>query len=423
MFFVSSCDLMTSLAIAFTTLPMPRDVIYDFGTASYGNTFTCSLQGFAVYVGSVLGIFSICILCVNYVCVIKFQLDSEKIKKYVEPTLYCLSMILALFPGITFWKAGLLNPQPYEPYCTSGSYPFGCAGDCIRGGDSEGPREKIVSFALRFYQLLVIVLGVLTVIISMATIVFSIRRIEMVVPTSGRLTNDNKTSNVLTIQQRPQVQSSEISRNCGDSFCPSEGKKDLDTEMTTHSTPELERKQSIRRKKIAIQACMYIAAFLLTWVFTVLAFCFRSSNVIAALKMIFQPLQGFFNAIIFVYHKVDNVKQLFPNISFWEATWFVLAHPNGVPEDVVISRLELVLLENTVHGPLRRFFGVHSSLPQEELSHQPSSPSKCINSVDNMLLDECSLSLSSNHNFIALETSIQEQPHRAAATSESNTTS
>jgi hypothetical protein len=426
MFFMSSCDLMTSLAITFTTLPMPCDVIYDFGTASYGNTFTCSLQGFAVYVGSVLGIFSICILCVYYLCVIKFQLDSEKIEKYVEPTLYCLSMILALFPGITFWKAGLLNPQPYEPYCTVGSYPLGCRiyqdpQGCIRGGDSD--IRGIDAILVPYFLFSVIVLGVLTVVISMATIVVSIRRIEMVVPTSGRLTNDNKTSNVLTIQQRPQVQSSEISRNCGGSFCPSEGKKDLDTEMTTHSTPELERKQSIRRKKIAIQACMYIAAFLLTWVFTVLAFCFRSSNVIAALKMIFQPLQGFFNAIIFVYHKVDNVKQLFPNISFWEAAWFALAHPNGVPEDVVISRLELILLENNVHRPLRRFVGIHTSSPQEELSHQPSSPSKCINSVDNMLLDECSLSLSSNHDFSALETSIQEKPHRAAATSESNTTS
>ncbi len=281
MFFVSSCDLMTSLAIAFTTLPMPRDVIYDFGTASDGNTFTCSLQGFAVYVGSVLGIFSICILCVYYLCVIKFQLDSEKIKKYVEPTLYCLSMILALFPGISFWKAGLINPQPYEPYCTVGSYPLGCRiyqdpQGCIRGGDSD--IRGIDAILVPYFLFSVILLGVLTVIISMATIVVSIRRIEM----------------ALTMARKDEGEQEE---NLNDHL------------LTYHQT-----------KKIAIQACMYIAAFLLTWVFTILAFCIRRSIVVAVLKMIFQPLQGFFNALIFVYHKVDNIKEAYPEYYFFEAT-------------------------------------------------------------------------------------------------------
>ncbi len=280
-----------------------------------------------------------------YVCVIKFQLDSDIIKKYVEPTLYCQSMILTLFPGISFWKTGLINPQPYEPYCFVGSYPFGCAGDCIRGGDSEGPRKMILTFALRYYLFLVIVLGLLIVGMSMAIILVSIRRKERAVLTTTRLMNDNKTSNVLTVQQRPHApQPFGISRNCDGSFCPSGEGKDLDTEMT-YSTPALERAQSIRRKKITFQACMYILAFLLTWVFPVLTFCIRRSIVIAVFKMIFQPSQGFFNAIIFVYHKVNNFQEAYPRYSFFEATWKVLRHPEEVP-DTMVKGCELLHLKS-----------------------------------------------------------------------------
>ena len=43
-FGLSIADCFTSLAIALTTIPMPKDVIYPFEMPSYGNILTCEVQ-------------------------------------------------------------------------------------------------------------------------------------------------------------------------------------------------------------------------------------------------------------------------------------------------------------------------------------------------------------------------------------------
>ena len=43
-FGLSLVDCFTSLAIALTTIPMPKDVIYPFEMPSYGNVVTCEIQ-------------------------------------------------------------------------------------------------------------------------------------------------------------------------------------------------------------------------------------------------------------------------------------------------------------------------------------------------------------------------------------------
>ena len=43
-FGLSLADCFTSLAIALTTIPMPKNVIYPFEMPSYGNILTCEVQ-------------------------------------------------------------------------------------------------------------------------------------------------------------------------------------------------------------------------------------------------------------------------------------------------------------------------------------------------------------------------------------------
>ena len=47
----SICILVASSAIAFTTIPMPKDVIFDYAGKSYGNVTTCTIQGLAYLFG------------------------------------------------------------------------------------------------------------------------------------------------------------------------------------------------------------------------------------------------------------------------------------------------------------------------------------------------------------------------------------
>eukprot|EP00979_Chaetoceros_neogracilis_P013567 scaffold3909_cov180-Chaetoceros_neogracile.AAC.1 len=56
---MSSADCLTSLAIALTTIPMPKDIIYPFDMPSYGNIATCEAQGLIFIMGTGLA------LCMN----------------------------------------------------------------------------------------------------------------------------------------------------------------------------------------------------------------------------------------------------------------------------------------------------------------------------------------------------------------------
>ena len=66
MFLMSFCDMLASLAIALTTIPMPKDVIYPFKGRSYGNTATCVAQGLVYITGSAIVVGMNSILNVYY---------------------------------------------------------------------------------------------------------------------------------------------------------------------------------------------------------------------------------------------------------------------------------------------------------------------------------------------------------------------
>ena len=50
---LSIADCITSFVILLTTIPMPKNVIYPFALASYGNVATCEAQGLIYIIGNV----------------------------------------------------------------------------------------------------------------------------------------------------------------------------------------------------------------------------------------------------------------------------------------------------------------------------------------------------------------------------------
>eukprot|EP00554_Chaetoceros_debilis_P004495 CAMPEP_0194098196 /NCGR_PEP_ID=MMETSP0149-20130528/58253_1 /TAXON_ID=122233 /ORGANISM="Chaetoceros debilis, Strain MM31A-1" /LENGTH=180 /DNA_ID=CAMNT_0038784237 /DNA_START=282 /DNA_END=824 /DNA_ORIENTATION=+ len=48
MFGMSVADFLASIGMAFVTLPMPADMIYEFEGGSVGNQFTCNVQGLLI---------------------------------------------------------------------------------------------------------------------------------------------------------------------------------------------------------------------------------------------------------------------------------------------------------------------------------------------------------------------------------------
>ena len=76
-------------------------------------------------------------------------------------------------------------------------------------------------------------------------------------------------------------------------------------------------------------------------------------------RLIFRPLQGFFNAIIFINHKVRNFRKHHPSLlSFYEALKTVFDRREDDPEHIV-SNLTLVKRDAAVGGVRFAFDGHH----------------------------------------------------------------
>jgi len=322
LFVISFCDMLSSLAVALTTLPMPTDVIYSFEGPSYGNTKTCEAQGLVYATGNAIIINVSIILYIYYLAALRMKMPDHKFSKRIEPVLLSLAitMPLVLVPLLAM-RNKVVNPSPYVSFCFISSYPLHCNDpryedeQCIRG---EGGTKmfQYLLFACSF-------LVVTTLLISMALIIHFFWGIERA-------------------KKRREMRSTDILSTDPEDFLTDE-----DYELTNLMTK---------------QALMYFGAFLLTWSWTLLNFwkgwdkhgyvkyTIGDNCLFQTMFTIFHPLQGFYNLVIFFYHKIWSLRRK-SDIGAFEALILTFRSPGDVPLERVtnmthVNAIQLIELSN-----------------------------------------------------------------------------
>ena len=296
--FMSSADCLTSLMIALTTMPMPKDVIYPFQMPSYGNIATCEAQGFIFMMGNGLAFCMNGILNIYYLCTLRYNMTEKTFRCYLEIPLFIVSLaIFITLPSIALINQEL-NPDPTDPYCVPITYPVDCTKADNPECRGEGGRDT-------WYPATIAVgsLSFFTLMITMALVVHSFYRNERKLRKAVRDNHIKEGDEAYADLQYAQWSSGIITR----------------------------------------QALMYIAAFFITWIFGLVQISFftEPNDTLFVLRMIFQPLQGFFNLIIFAYHKVYIVLLSDEDVSFAEAVGIVFLHPDKMKELVFTLDLDL----------------------------------------------------------------------------------
>jgi len=93
---------------------------------------------------------------------------------------------------------------------------------------------------------------------------------------------------------------------------------------------------------ITRQAVMYIVAFVMSWIFGFLEYLWQEGAVnfsVHTLFMLFQPSQGFFNLIIFLYHKVYVLRSREEDMTLAKAIGIIVFRPKDMAEAKPISNL------------------------------------------------------------------------------------
>mmetsp|Transcript_17849 Transcript_17849/g.20337 ORF Transcript_17849/g.20337 Transcript_17849/m.20337 type:complete len:472 (-) Transcript_17849:278-1693(-) len=346
MFGMSSADILGSVAIAFTTIPMPSDFPCEDGDLfntndGRGSIQTCNIQGFFLIVGINVMYAYNAMLCVYYACAIAFQMREKIIHKRVEPFLHSIPMFFGLVVAIPPLFLDLYNPGP--GWCTLRSI------ECTAKDDFDGDRYQYVrgdSNVLHnvFGTYRTISLGVWLILIvgSFSLIIRRSWRIDQELLSRNQEATNGNDGNVITVQRFSIYRQTTVQNVTED-----DSRQDVTTTSSRSDFSDIQRKNQTT-KLIVKQALAYTVVLVLTVLFpTILGFydyfggeTTESYFIIHTLTAIFLPLQGFFNFVIFLWHKVHNYCRVNEEENYCSVIY--LFFKGEVNEPVMLSRISMV---------------------------------------------------------------------------------
>ena len=305
---LSIADIMGSLAMALTSLPMPsempleKEIGYHWAGTRLGNTHTCNAQGFFAVFGIVTMFAYNVSLCLYYACAISMGMKEVNIKKYIEVVLLhgfpissgLLSAVLPLFYDM--YNPSIANVS----WCFAQSYPLECewreSVDCIRGAASMTATYAQIGAILLFFTVIVI---------SLLSVNIKVRQTDRII-------------------------------------------KSISKSYTHHPSYKDIVKRHNNSKVILIQSLAYVLTFLLTLLLPMLrgAIFFldgrgpKVASTYDKLMLFMLPMQGCLNFVIFVSHKVHGRMRVDESVSAQEA---FLGLFSSMPIDpCYISRIVMV---------------------------------------------------------------------------------
>jgi hypothetical protein len=317
MFGMSIADICGSIAMALTSLPMPsymsKEEIFGYHWAGtrLGNTSTCNAQGFFATFGTTSMVLFNAMLCVYYACAIAFTMKEKNIKKYVEPVLLGLPLVVGLGLAVPPLFYELYNPAISSfAWCTTFTYPLECIEydylECVRG-------NKIVMSTIIFILLALIPLDFFVIVISLLLVIIKVIRTERLLAKMATTCNNNDSN------------------------------EDMQHMRLRHGNT----------KAVLVQALCYISAFLSALVlplFRLVGYLFFGTAADASLYLlhavidkaglVLYPLQGFFNCMIFLSFKVYNYKRFSPDASICSILGLMFS--SSAQDPAFISRISIV---------------------------------------------------------------------------------
>jgi hypothetical protein len=254
---------------------------------------------------------------------------------------------------------GLLNPRPYEPYCYTGVYPIRCNSistiDCRSPNVSVSTENKLLAVLISYVSA-----NFLILVISLIFVVTSVFQNDRI----GKMIMKQKQRFLEIRRFTKHTRNNAVNVTTSDSSSPSTNPSNEDVSASLRAKI-LAKEEECKNTRVVLRlAIIYIAAFLLTWVWTIMTVTLPVDvkiyhRIVDTAKLIFQPLQGFFNAIIFIINKAHMVQESIEysddnenrgendlttrtdNHNIWEALKVVLTLPENVPE-VLIRGVDMV---------------------------------------------------------------------------------
>ena len=314
---MSSVDILGSLAMGLSTLPMPRGSSaelgydYDWAGTRLGNVHTCNAQGFFFCFGTIAMFIYTGSLCLYYTLAIAFRMREERIAKYAEPFLHAVPLIVPLAASMWPLATGNFNATGWEAWCTF----------------AEGTEHFVFRTAITLVLSISLLFLLIFILLNFAVIIWRVATTELALKRAIRTRDEMNDLRNNYYQRHPQLQ------RMG--------------ELRSNQAQQNAIRSMRNTRVVVIQAIAYFISFLITLSTPILRSLpvfkeFKSENelIIVRLQIVLMPLQGLFNALIFIYHKIYNYRRIHPDVSRCHVLKLVFS--GKADDEVLFSRISMI---------------------------------------------------------------------------------
>ena len=328
-FSLSVFDIVLSCSQVLSTFAMPAGTM----KGSIGNEVTCSIQGCLFVIGMIgVNLYNLS-LSVYFLLVIKYDINEERIKKYVEPFLHAIPIACAisvstyLFAKQKFGPAGTtcwIESEPL-PGCENGSQL-----DCLSLGKPDVTRMLIGGMSI---VLFVFVSTSIIMVVIWRTFSNQIRR----QPYRNSLTSSRRTTTQRNTQTSEEVTQTGESccalcpiRLCSIRSASSQQNNNLSSSVLADRLSRPSNASTQRLKDISYRAIAYILSYLIChfFVFIILPIEIHSGSpapyFLYFLARLLFPLQGFLNVLVYTYPHVASYRRNHSELNWFQAFWNVV---------------------------------------------------------------------------------------------------
>ena len=328
-------DVIASICMALTTLPMPSDDILRFAGPMLGNKTTCQIQGYMVTLGLTGGGTLYACLSWYFVFRITFKMDFHKIISRVEPILYIYPAVVILFLPNYILSKDLIHTLPRSSFCIIGPAHAHCAYSiekkyfvCDLDVRDEYQKSLLITNAL-------VGTNIIMIFVSMAIIIWTVLKRNQNIKLAHETTEENLDDSRTSYNNDDKHDLETTNENLDDL------RASLDNEINI---------SDLRYSRVLVnEALMYIFAYFTTWVFMIVPMVTNAdqeaTKILLLLKSILFPMQGFWNLLIFVYDKSYLVHHSVEKKTCFTIIKIVLFKPTEAPEIILPSRLMCANME------------------------------------------------------------------------------
>ena len=282
-------DVVFSISYALSYVPFPVGVVKGRG---FGNTTTCSVQAFFTQLGSLSYVYSMC-LTIYFVLTIRYNVRKQVIATYVEPVMHFAIWSFGIVSSIMNVTGTYGNPG--IPTCWVATVPQYCDifpevfGECIRG-------EGWVDFGL-WTMVLPNFIETLVILVCLGMVIWTVWQKRRA---SSRFVFGRTSALSARPSSRPQ------SGNSNNGSSQDHGNNSSNNNNNNATMTPMER----QAKQVIVQCLLYAFNFLNSNLWqNYMGWCMWKIHdrrdpfdryPLLVLNMIFYPLQGFCNFLIFV---------------------------------------------------------------------------------------------------------------------------